>query len=300
MSQDASTAEEEGSRANIRVWIDFVCPYCLLGEGVIRAATEGLAVDVVWMPFELRPYPTPTLRPEDEYLPTAWKQGVYPAAERMGIAIRLPTISPQPYTRKAFLGLQYAVEHGQGDAYVDAVLRAFFQQDRDIGDTDVLKAIIQDLGLDPSGLDAVLVSPLYGGATMRRCAGTRGGIRAVPSVLSGTGYSQARRSLKHCGPRSYVKRLSPITRPKRTDEKSTLSGEPLAAECPAAYGSHISDRNPSTNAAGMCSNRACPVRGHEAHVTAGTGQSGLCSGSRRLEKLGWTPIKPASTRRAAP
>ncbi|MDR7037948.1 putative DsbA family dithiol-disulfide isomerase [Methylobacterium sp. BE186] len=168
------------------MWIDFVCPYCLLGEHVIRAASEGLEVDLVWMPFELRPYPTPTLRPEDAYLPTAWKQGVYPAAERMGIAIRLPTVSPQPYTRKAFLGLQYAVEHGRGDAYVDAVLRAFFQQDRDIGDTDVLKAIVQDLGLDPLGLDGVLASPLSGerhDAALR--VAREAGIRAVPSVAVG-------------------------------------------------------------------------------------------------------------------
>ncbi len=138
------------------------------------------------MPFELRPYPTPTLRPEDEYLPTAWKQGVYPAAERMGIAIRLPTISPQPYTRKAFLGLQYAAEHGQADAYVVAVLRAFFQQDSDIGDTEVLKAILQDLGLDPSGLDGVLASPLHGerhDAALREAREM--GIRAVPAVAVG-------------------------------------------------------------------------------------------------------------------
>ncbi|GJE09492.1 DsbA family oxidoreductase [Methylobacterium longum] len=186
MSQDASTAAKTSSRATIRVWIDFVCPYCLFGERVIRAAIEGLEVDVVWMPFELRPYPTPTLRPEDEYLPTAWKQGVYPAAERMGIAIRLPTVSPQPYTRKAFLGLQYAVEHGRGDAYVDAVLRAFFQQDRDIGDTEVLKASYQDLGLDPHALDAALASPLYGerhDAALREAR--EAGIRAVPSVAVG-------------------------------------------------------------------------------------------------------------------
>lgn len=186
MSQAAITAAHQGARAVLRVWIDFVCPYCLLGEQVIRAATEGLEVDIVWMPFELRPYPTPTLRPEDEYLPMAWKQGVYPAAERMGITIRLPTISPQPYTRKAFLGLQYAAEHGQGDAYVDAVLRAFFQQDRDIGETDVLKAIFHDLGLDPHALDKALESPLYKerhDAALREAQEV--GIRAVPSVAVG-------------------------------------------------------------------------------------------------------------------
>jgi len=186
MSDDIGTATVTPARTKIRVWIDFVCPYCLLGEQVIRAASDGLDVDIVWMPFELRPHPTPTLRPEDDYLPAAWKQGVYPAAERLGVPMRLPTISPQPYTRKAFLGLQYAVEQGQGDAYVDAVLRAFFQEDRDIGDTDVLKAIIGGLGLDPAALDAVLASPLHGerhDAALRQAQ--EAGIRAVPSVAVG-------------------------------------------------------------------------------------------------------------------
>ena len=53
----------------IQVWTDFVCPFCLLGESIISKAIEGLNVELEWMPFELRPYPTPTLRPEDEYLP---------------------------------------------------------------------------------------------------------------------------------------------------------------------------------------------------------------------------------------
>lgn len=96
MSDELGTAAVKPACTKIRVWIDFVCPYCLLGEALIRAATDGLEVDVVWMPFELRPYPTPTLRLEDNYLPTAWKHGVYPAAERLGVPIRLPTVSPQP------------------------------------------------------------------------------------------------------------------------------------------------------------------------------------------------------------
>lgn len=186
MRDDLGTVTVKPARTTIHVWIDFVCPYCLLGEQLIRAATDGLEVDVVWMPFELRPYPAPTLRPEDDYLPTAWKHGVYPAAKRLGVPISLPTVSPQPYTRKAFLGLQYAVEHGQGDAYVDAVLRAFFQEDRNIGDVDVLKAIIRELGLDPLAFDAALASPLHEerhDAALLQAQ--EAGIRAVPTVAVG-------------------------------------------------------------------------------------------------------------------
>ena len=61
----------------IQVWTDFVCPFCLLGEAIIEKAIEGLEVEIEWMPFELRPYPTPTLKPEDEYLPRVWKASVY-------------------------------------------------------------------------------------------------------------------------------------------------------------------------------------------------------------------------------
>jgi hypothetical protein len=36
------------------------------------------------MPFELRPEPHETLRPEGDYLQRAWQQSVYPIARSMG------------------------------------------------------------------------------------------------------------------------------------------------------------------------------------------------------------------------
>lgn len=167
----------------INVWIDFVCPYCLLGKAVIQEATEGLNVEVEWIPLELRPYPAPTLRPEDDYLPDSWRNGVYPAARQMGIDIKLPTVSPQPYTRAAFLGLQYASSVGRADDYVDAVLKAFFQKDQDIGDISVLKQTLLALGLPPEKLDHFLASPEANAlheAALDSAA--KYGIRAVPSL----------------------------------------------------------------------------------------------------------------------
>lgn len=186
MNETASNTENITKPLQIQVWIDFVCPFCLLGETVIRKAIAGLDVEIEWMPFELRAYPTPTLRPEDEYLPNAWKHSVYPTAERMGVDIRLPTISPQPYTRTAFLGLQYAAEHGKADEYVDAVLRAFFQKNLDVGDMEVLKAIVSGLGLPADGLEAAVVSEERNAkhdAALRQAQAL--GIRAVPSVAVG-------------------------------------------------------------------------------------------------------------------
>ncbi|WP_370262701.1 DsbA family protein [Limnobacter sp.] len=170
----------------IHVWTDFVCPFCLLGERIIEQAAEGLPVHIEWMPFELRPHPTPTLRPEDDYLPRVWKSSVYPMAERLGVPIKLPTVSPQPYTRKAFLGLQYAKQAGQGNAYTTAVMKAFFQQDQNIGEDAVLKNILNGLGMDPAGLDEFINSPQANAqhdADLEHAQ--RMGIQAVPSVLVG-------------------------------------------------------------------------------------------------------------------
>lgn len=186
MNATSTADSKHAQRVTIKVWIDFVCPYCMLGEAIIAKAAQGLDIDIEWMPFELRPYPTPTLRPEDNYLPAAWKNGVYPTAQQVGIDIRLPTVSPQPYTRKAFLGLQFAENHGKADAYVDAVLRAFFQKDLDIGETSVLKDIVLELGLPPEGLDAALSSAMFSDnhdASLRMAQAV--GIRAVPSVAVG-------------------------------------------------------------------------------------------------------------------
>lgn len=170
----------------IQVWTDFVCPFCLLGEAIIEKAIEGLEVEIEWMPFELRPYPTPTLKPEDEYLPRVWKASVYPMAERLGVPIKLPTVSPQPYTRKAFLGLQYANQQGKGNEYTTAVMKAFFQQNLNIGEDQVLKSILANLGLNPAGLDEFVNSPQ---ANAQHDADLQYakqlGIQAVPSLAVG-------------------------------------------------------------------------------------------------------------------
>jgi predicted DsbA family dithiol-disulfide isomerase len=113
------------------------------------------------MPFELRPYPTPTLRPEGAYLQNAWRQSVYPIAQRMDVDIKLPTVSPQPYTRLAFEGLEFAKECDQGDQYTDCVMRAFFQESQDIGDPKVLTQLANGIGLPADEFERALASHQY-------------------------------------------------------------------------------------------------------------------------------------------
>ena len=138
------------------------------------------------MPFELRPFPTPTLRPEGDYLQQAWSQSVYPLAAKMGVEIKLPTVSPQPHTHLAFEGFQYAKEHRKGYDYNSRLLRAFFQEDEDIGQIDVLAKLAMEVALDEENFKQALETRKYQAAHQQalRHAGQMG-ITAVPAFQVG-------------------------------------------------------------------------------------------------------------------
>ena len=139
------------------------------------------------MPFELRPAPAPTLKPDGDYLQNAWKNSIYPLAAQLGVEIRLPTVSPQPYTNLAFQGLQYAREHGKGDDYNNAVFRAFFQQSRDIGNLDVLTEIAKEVALNGEDFRSALQNGTYRLAVEKllQVAHEKVGVTAVPTMLIG-------------------------------------------------------------------------------------------------------------------
>lgn len=139
-----------------------------------------------WLPFELRPEPAPTLRPEDDYLQSAWKNNVYPTAQRLRLEMKLPTVSPQPHTRLAHEGTEFAKEHGKGGEYVHAVFSAFFQRSENIGDAAVLAAIASSVGLDAQEFRRALEEGLYRERTADLLKQARlQMITAVPTFLIG-------------------------------------------------------------------------------------------------------------------
>lgn len=171
----------------VKVYSDYVCPFCFLAEQPLEEAIKGKDVEVEWMPFELRPFPNETLKPEGEYLQRTWEQAVYPMAEQMGIDIVLPNVSPQPHTHLAFEGFQYAKEQGKATAYNDRMLKAFFQEQQDIGSIDVLVRLAGEIGLDEQGYREALESRRYKEAHVKALehAYEEANITAVPTFVIG-------------------------------------------------------------------------------------------------------------------
>jgi predicted DsbA family dithiol-disulfide isomerase len=113
------------------------------------------------MPFELRPTPNPTLEPEGDYLQNAWNSSIYPMAERMGVKMVLPKVSPQPHTHLAFEGFQYAKEQEKGNEYNHRMFTAFFQDEKDIGDIGVLTTLAGEVGLNEAEFKEALETRKY-------------------------------------------------------------------------------------------------------------------------------------------
>lgn len=103
---------------HIKVYSDYVCPFCFVGKAAFEEAIKGKDVEVEWMPFELRPSPSPQLDPvNDPSKQYMWQTSIQPMAEKLGVEINFPNVSPHPYTDLAFEGFHFAKEYNKGHEY---------------------------------------------------------------------------------------------------------------------------------------------------------------------------------------
>lgn len=172
----------------ILVWSDYVCPFCYLERPVLERIQDELgdAVEIDWRSFELRPEPEPTLDPNAEYLHRVWNQSVYPMAQERGLAIRLPPV--QPRSRKAHEAAEFARGEGALDAMNKALFKAFFEDGRDLADTEVLLDIGRSIGLDADRLREALADGRYSQRVVEdQTLARQIGISGVPALVIGAG-----------------------------------------------------------------------------------------------------------------
>ena len=128
---------------------DYVCPYCLVAKVALEQALEatGLAANITYQPYELTPEPRERVDTWNDQRRRAGYRVLEEPCRKLGLPMKLPPhVVPRPYTRLAFEGWYFARDHGKGDEYADAMYRAYFMEELDIGDVTVLAAIAARLG----------------------------------------------------------------------------------------------------------------------------------------------------------
>ncbi|WP_257985923.1 DsbA family oxidoreductase [Bacillus sp. M6-12] len=132
-----------------------------MAEAPLKDAIKGKDVEIEWMPFELRPYPAETVSLKDPRYRQGWEQSIKPMAERFGVKMNMPKVDPSPHTHLAHEGFRFAKETGKGNEYVEAVLRAYWEDGKDIGKIDVLADIAESAGVDRNGIVEALKERRY-------------------------------------------------------------------------------------------------------------------------------------------
>lgn len=146
----------------IKAYSDFICPFCFLGKGPLDEIVKEKDVEVEWMPFELRPSPHSKIDPWNEPDKLgSWDSFILPTAKQLGVDMRLPRVSPHPYTNLAFEGCHFAKEHGKGNEFHHRVFTAFFQDEQNIEDVEVLTNLAGEVGLSMDDFKDALVSRKY-------------------------------------------------------------------------------------------------------------------------------------------
>lgn len=145
---------------NIDFVTDYVCPYCLVAKEALEQAILELNlrrdVKITTWPFELTP-------PDKEQVDTVhdaarlakYASLAVAAEELMMTNMKLPpNISPRPRTRLAWEAYLYACDHDRAGLWNASMYHAYFMDELDIGDREVLLHIAKSLLLNTADLTA--------------------------------------------------------------------------------------------------------------------------------------------------
>jgi predicted DsbA family dithiol-disulfide isomerase len=160
----------------IDVVSDVVCPWCYIGKRKLEAALDmaraaGMPVaEVRWHPFQLNPdLPSEGISRkqylEDKFGGPQRAAEIYArvkaAGQAAGLELNIDGITLQPNTLTPHALLAFAQQHGPdaGDAVKERLLKAYFIENRFIGDVDVLVQIAIDAGLDGDAARTFITDP---------------------------------------------------------------------------------------------------------------------------------------------
>lgn len=161
----------------VEIWSDVVCPWCYIGkrrfERALARFEHADRVEVRWRSFELDPRaPRSRGGTMAEHLADKYAMTVQEASERLAQMDRLAaaeglrydlakTQGGNTFDAHRLIHLGYQKDAGSGEAMKEALLRAYFEDLRPIGDREVLAAVAVEAGLDRDDVEQTLHSDRF-------------------------------------------------------------------------------------------------------------------------------------------
>lgn len=143
---------------------DFVCPYCIVAEAALRQALAELQMEaqIRFWPLELTEESKERVDTYNDPVRRERYKVLDGPVKKLGLDVKFPPkVIPRPYTRLAWEGWHYAKEKGLDEAYAGRMYHAYFTEELDIGDMEILVKLAEKLGLDGAEYRSVLESGIY-------------------------------------------------------------------------------------------------------------------------------------------
>ena len=136
------------------------------------------------MPFELHPEIPPEGRPRDEVLPAAYLARAQEGVTRMGTAVGLHLALHDRLinSRPALAAAEFAREQGRFDPMHKELLKAYWDEGKDVSDIAVLRDLAARAGIDGAGMEAAIATDRFGDyLDARRAEAEELGINGIPA-----------------------------------------------------------------------------------------------------------------------
>ena len=184
--------------SSIRVDIvsDVVCPWCIVGLRQLQNAADntGISIDVHWHPFELNPQMPETGQDLQEHIcekygttveqSTENRQRLSTLGTELWFSFRYDENSRMVNTFKAHQLLHWAKLQGQEHELKLALFSAYFTEQKDVNDSEVLLSVVDSVGLDQNEASAVLADGRYQSDVRReQQLWTGRGVSGVPAMV---------------------------------------------------------------------------------------------------------------------
>lgn len=173
------------SAVTVRVWSDYVCPWCYIGLTEMQRLRANHELAVEWFPFELRPNAPEEgwdLPPHIKAMKARPDNPLQARAKELGITLverdRIPS------SRRAHECTEYARANGKLHEFHAAVLKAYWTEGKDIHDWAVLEELARTTGVDAAAMREQVTAGTWRRAVDDKVNGAREiGVNAVPTFL---------------------------------------------------------------------------------------------------------------------
>jgi len=191
IDQDSAHPEPGDSRSRrtirLRIVSDYICPWCYIGLTRVEKLRNEFDIELEVGAFELRPaIPSEGMSREEmsrgRVYPPGYLEHLRATAAESGIKMKRPPLVPN--TRKAHEATEFAKKNGRLWEAHRALFHAYFEEERNIGDVDVLCDVAAGIGLDAAALRLALTDGRYTAEVEEQLAWARAaGVTGVPTVI---------------------------------------------------------------------------------------------------------------------